>query len=116
VNSDSPGSTVRRLAITVRGIVQGVGFRPFVYNAARGGELAGWVKNEVDAVEIEVEGETGRLDTFLDALRNRHPPQAQIDSVQVTETTCRRDRAETFQIRHGGGRIVTNSTARLPKC
>ena len=89
---------VRRLAITVRGIVQGVGFRPFVWNVARGGKLAGWVKNQVDAVQIEVEGENARLDAFLDALRNRHPPQTQITSLEVTEKTCLHDRAETFQI------------------
>ena len=47
----------RRAAITVRGVVQGVGFRPFVYHAARSRGLAGWVQNEADLVRIEVRGE-----------------------------------------------------------
>jgi hydrogenase maturation protein HypF len=73
------------LAITLRGIVQGVGFRPFVYQMARRGRLAGWVRNEADAVRIEVQGESGALDAFLDALHHAHPPQARIDAVDVQE-------------------------------
>ncbi len=76
---------MRRLAITVRGIVQGVGFRPFVYQAARRGRLGGWVRNEADTVRIEVQGDGAALDAFLDALRHAHPPQARIDAVEVQE-------------------------------
>ncbi|MHB1033144.1 MAG: carbamoyltransferase HypF [Pirellulales bacterium] len=79
---------VRRLAIAVRGVVQGVGFRPFVYNAARSKGLEGWVRNEADTVRIEVQGEQARLDEFLDALRHRAPPQSRIESLEVSETEC----------------------------
>jgi len=75
----------RRLAITVRGIVQGVGFRPFVYQTARLGRLAGWVRNEADAVRIEVQGDGAALDAFLDALRHAPPRQARIDAIEVQE-------------------------------
>ena len=68
VNPSPPASSVGRLAITVRGIVQGVGFRPFVYNTARALGLGGWVLNEADTVRIEVQGEQKSLDGFLDAL------------------------------------------------
>jgi len=95
--SDTPMSNVRRLAITVRGVVQGVGFRPFVYNAARTRRLAGWVLNEADRVRIEVQGAEADLDAFLDTLRNDHPPQARIDTLDVQPTDCQA--AETFEIR-----------------
>ncbi len=95
--SDTPVSNVRRLAITVRGVVQGVGFRPFVYNAARACRLAGWVLNEADRVRIEVQGEGAGLDAFLDALQNDHPPQARIDTLEVRPANCRA--AGMFEIR-----------------
>ena len=72
-----------RWAITVRGVVQGVGFRPFIYNAARSRGLTGWVQNHSGAVQIEAEGSPAALDEFLDAIRHAHPPQARIDAVEV---------------------------------
>jgi hydrogenase maturation protein HypF len=92
------------LAIAVRGIVQGVGFRPFVYQTARRGRLAGWVRNEAGMVRIEVQGEDAALDTFLDALEHAHPPQARIDSLEVEEQVPAHDAgqpdgAAVFQIR-----------------
>jgi hydrogenase maturation protein HypF len=90
------------LAITVRGIVQGVGFRPFVYQAARRGRLGGWVRNEAGAVRIEVQGDGAALSAFLDALRHAHPPQARVDAVevqeQVPESTAGQPNGETFRI------------------
>jgi len=96
-------STVRRLAITVRGVVQGVGFRPFVYNTARKWGLAGWVLNEADMVRIEVQGESGSLEAFCDALKTAPPPQARIDSLEVTETARSDGASETFEIHTSTG-------------
>ncbi len=73
------------MAITVRGVVQGVGFRPFVYNAARQRGLSGWVRNEADMVRIEAQGEAAALEAFVDAIRHSPPPQARIDTVEVEE-------------------------------
>src|SRR5476651_1669850 len=56
---------MERWAIAIRGVVQGVGFRPFVYNLASGLDLRGFVKNRTGGVAIEVEGEASRLDQFL---------------------------------------------------
>lgn len=75
----------RRLAITVSGVVQGVGFRPFVYNAARACGLRGWVANEADRVRIEVSGRPENIDAFLDALRRDGPPQARIATITIDE-------------------------------
>jgi len=78
-------STFRRLAIAVRGVVQGVGFRPFVYNAARSCGLSGFVLNQTDTVRIEVQGRTEALERFLERLRYHHPPQARIESLETSE-------------------------------
>ncbi len=67
--------------ITVRGIVQGVGFRPFVYAQACTLGISGSVKNLGSEVEIYARGE--RFDNFL-AEVSRGPPLSRIDSVQVT--------------------------------
>jgi hydrogenase maturation protein HypF len=73
------------VAITVRGVVQGVGFRPFVYRTARERGLAGWVQNEADAVRMEVSGPVAGVADFLGALAAECPPQAHIQSLQVEE-------------------------------
>jgi len=67
--------------ITVRGIVQGVGFRPFVYAQAYALGIAGTVKNLGSEVEIFARGE--QFETFLAAV-SRGPPLSRIDSVEVT--------------------------------
>jgi hydrogenase maturation protein HypF len=69
------------LSIKVRGIVQGVGFRPFVFTLAEEFGLAGWVVNTSAGVEIEVDGETAALDGFLRRLRSEPPPLARIDEI-----------------------------------
>ena len=76
------GSSQReRRRIEVRGIVQGVGFRPFVWRLAHQLDLAGFVRNASSGVVIEVEGEPGALDRFEAALRGEAPPLSRIDSI-----------------------------------
>ena len=82
---DTPASRVRRTAVVVRGVVQGVGFRPFVYNAARSNGLSGWVCNEAGAVRIEAQGDQAAVDAFLAVLRNSPPPQARIDMLEIAD-------------------------------
>ncbi len=73
-----------RHRLLVRGVVQGVGFRPFVYRAATGLNLGGLVCNRGDAgVEIVVEGSASAVAEFTDAVRNRPPHLARIRSVEV---------------------------------
>src|SRR5271165_6919937 len=67
-----------RRAIAVQGVVQGVGFRPFVHGLAARLDLTGYVKNCTGGVRIEVEGEESSLDRFLAELATRPPPLAQI--------------------------------------
>jgi len=70
-----------RAAIRIEGIVQGVGFRPFVYTAATGLGLGGFVGNDVDGVFVEVEGPTAAVGEFLELLERDAPPLARIDRV-----------------------------------
>ena len=76
--------------VSVRGVVQGVGFRPFVYRLAHDLGLAGWVRNTTGSVEIEVEGTDRSLKTFLDSLRSGAPPMARIDDINVSSIDARR--------------------------
>jgi hydrogenase maturation protein HypF len=70
-------------SIKVRGVVQGVGFRPFVYRLARTNRLTGWVLNEEEGVEIHLEGEEKTLRVFLDQLKTQPPPAASIVTLRV---------------------------------
>lgn len=72
-----------RKRIEVRGIVQGVGFRPFVYRIAKRCDVRGWVLNSSDGVVIEAEG--GDVGQFLTILRTELPPLARIDRLLVTD-------------------------------
>ena len=60
--------------ISVTGVVQGVGFRPFVYGLARRLDLRGWVRNTSGGVEILVEGERLQVERFVRGLKTEAPP------------------------------------------
>jgi len=72
---------MKSLRITVRGVVQGVGFRPFVYRLAHEHKLAGWVRNTSGSVEIEVEGEEPFIGRFVEEIRKSPPPMAKIEEI-----------------------------------
>ncbi len=69
---------VTRLRVEIAGVVQGVGFRPFIFKLATKYGLAGYVVNTSRGVEIEVEGDAALLEAFLAALPEQSPPQAEI--------------------------------------
>ena len=71
-----------RLRIRLRGAVQGVGFRPFVYRLATELQLSGWVMNSPQGVLIEVEGDKQHLDAFLLRVEREKPPRASIQSLE----------------------------------
>ncbi|KAF0178466.1 MAG: hydrogenase maturation protein HypF [Nitrospirae bacterium] len=77
------GNTVKRLHIEITGIVQGVGFRPFVYSLAQRHDIAGFVTNTSRGVIIEAEG--ADADAFASAVKTEYPPLAKINSVVVHE-------------------------------
>ncbi|HET7469264.1 MAG TPA: carbamoyltransferase HypF [Gemmatimonadales bacterium] len=102
--------------VRVAGVVQGVGFRPFVFRLAQANRLTGWVLNDPDGVRIHVEGEAAALDAFLHQLTAEAPPAARIDRLESRAAeleACRK-----FEIRESEARAVP--TARispdLPVC
>ncbi|MBU0982862.1 MAG: carbamoyltransferase HypF [candidate division Zixibacteria bacterium] len=68
----------RRYRALITGIVQGVGFRPFVFRLAEDLHLAGFVRNSENGVVVEIEGEVARLDLFASRIRSEAPPRADI--------------------------------------
>jgi len=75
----------RRVRARVEGVVQGVGFRPFVYRIARELGLAGWVRNDERGVLVEVEGDSAAVDAFLARLEADAPPLAAVERVTPSE-------------------------------
>jgi hydrogenase maturation protein HypF len=73
-----------RRRLRVRGVVQGVGFRPFVARVAARHDLAGFVLNDGEGVVVELEGDSAALDAAEAALRDEAPPLARIDSIERT--------------------------------
>jgi hydrogenase maturation protein HypF len=77
-------SELCKASIHITGIVQGVGFRPFVYGLATRFGLKGWVRNTSAGVDIEVDGVQSVLDEFIAALKSGLPPLARIDTFAVS--------------------------------
>lgn len=73
-----------RMRIAIRGAVQGVGFRPFLYRLATSMGLAGWVQNSSQGLFIEVEGARDRLDAFLLRIEPEKPPRSFIQSLEAS--------------------------------
>ncbi|MCJ7685934.1 MAG: acylphosphatase, partial [Desulfobacteraceae bacterium] len=76
---------IKRTKGTIEGIVQGVGFRPFIYQLAFRYDLAGYVVNTAEGVEIEIEGPETEIRRFIDAVEAERPSLAYIASTDWTE-------------------------------
>lgn len=72
-----------RKFIEVKGIVQGVGFRPFIYNLAKLNNLSGWVNNTSHGVIIDIEGDEKSLNSFINELKNKPPALSKITSINI---------------------------------
>jgi len=113
-----PSSPVVRRRVRVRGIVQGVGFRPTVYRLATEGGLVGWVLNDAEGVLLEVEGPLARIDAFLARLAAAPPPLAEITAVEVEDVPTRGETAFHIRPSAGGEReaLVSPDVAVCPDC
>jgi hydrogenase maturation protein HypF len=105
--------------LLVTGVVQGVGFRPFIYNLARAHRLTGWVLNSSEGVHIEVEGPVKAVDAFTIDVEAKAPPQARIDAITV-EDVARRNRKD-FTIKEstekrGAFQLVSPDIATCADC
>ncbi len=108
--------------LRVRGVVQGVGFRPFVYRLARENGLAGWVLNAGDGVEVHAEGDAAALEAFARAIETGSPPAALVASLEVEVAAA--EGFDAFTIRQsalgdaaaGAGGPTVRISPDLPVC
>ena len=105
-----------RCGVVVRGVVQGVGFRPFVYRLALEEGLAGFIGNDTDGVTIEIEGPAGQVDAFLGRLRAETPPLARIDSVAVRDLAATGEAGFRIVASEVLGRVSTGIPADAATC
>jgi hydrogenase maturation protein HypF len=110
--------SIERQHIHVTGVVQGVGFRPFVYSLAHRLGLDGWVYNSSDGVDIEVQGQSGKLARFEKALQDQAPPLAHIEAITVSSAEPQDQRG--FVIRQSvvkpGASLISPDVATCPDC
>ncbi|MEU7034633.1 carbamoyltransferase HypF [Streptomyces sp. NPDC046237] len=103
----APGTAPRRSRVVVRGVVQGVGFRPYVYALATGLRLSGHVTNTADGVVAEVEGDPADVAAFCARLAPDAPPLARVESVEAAEVAASGGRGFTIVPSRQGGAVRT---------
>ena len=102
--------------VQVRGVVQGVGFRPFVFRLARAHGLTGWVLNGADGVRIHAEGAEAALGDFLRELEAHPPPAARIAALEVARADVAGFRAFEIRASEDRGPPTTRISPDLPVC
>lgn len=102
--------------IKVRGVVQGVGFRPFVYRIAKELRLSGWVLNGEEGVTIHLEGDEPRVQSFLDRLKCEAPPASRIVDIEVVPTAVVGFQEFTIQGSERNQRPTVRISPDLPVC
>ncbi|MGD0478956.1 MAG: carbamoyltransferase HypF [Terracidiphilus sp.] len=107
---------MRRERYEVRGVVQGVGFRPFVYRLALEEGLAGSIGNDTGGVTIEIEGPAERVEAFRSRLEAEAPPLSRIDSIVVRETPPRREKEFRIIASEASGHVSTGIPADAATC
>ncbi len=103
-------------SIRVRGVVQGVGFRPFVFRLACANSLAGWVLNEAGGVDIHVEGPEPAVQTFLSELVAQPPAASQITAIDVQASDAVGLSGFTIRKSRGNGNPSVRISPDLPVC
>lgn len=103
-------------SVHVHGVVQGVGFRPFVYRLARANALSGWVMNDRDGVELHVEGPHIAVESFVREIRAKAPPSARIATIEVLPAEPSGLRSFTIRERGRAGIPAAHISPDLPVC
>ncbi|MBM7869022.1 hydrogenase maturation protein HypF [Clostridium pascui] len=105
-----------RKYVVVTGIVQGVGFRPFVYNTAMDNELKGWVKNTSEGVYIDLEGTPNSIELFLHTLRNEAPPLSKINNIAIEHREVRNYKEFSIEKSDDNDRVITLISPDVATC
>jgi hydrogenase maturation protein HypF len=103
-------------SIRVRGVVQGVGFRPFIYRLAQANTLAGWVLNGEEGVEIFLEGAEKGLLAFVQDLKSQSPPASSITEIEVQRADPLGLNEFTIRESHRRERLTVRISPDLPVC
>ena len=117
---------MKTVRIEVEGIVQGVGFRPFLHRLASRHHICGWVRNTSAGLEGILEGEPEELERFIEELKSSPPPMAQIEAVRTENAGGSTDPAQNvrnfdrFTIRgsriRAGATLISPDIAMCPEC
>lgn len=99
-----------RKKIIVKGVVQGVGFRPNVYKLALEHGISGWVRNDLGGVTIEAQAPVSAVEAFVSGIKYKSPPRSRIDSLSVTSLKPGPDGPFTIKESAAGG----GSSAMIP--
>ena len=99
--------------IHVKGIVQGVGFRPFVYRMAKKYLINGWVLNAADGVYIHAEGESKLVDEFIMELSDNAPAASKVEEIDIKEVPL--EEFDSFEIRFSDDEAVAETTLVSPE-
>jgi hydrogenase maturation protein HypF len=110
------GLLLRRELLAVRGVVQGVGFRPFVYRLAAEEGIAGFIGNDTGGVTIAIEGPPERLEAFRRRLHAEAPPLSRIDSVTVQNAPPTGETGFRIVASESGGQVSTGIPADAATC
>lgn len=105
-----------RIRLDIGGVVQGVGFRPFIYRTARDLGLVGWVRNAASGVTVEVQGAGESLEEFVRRVRQTHPPAARVVSLTARPIPEEGGSEFTIQSSAAGGRTLPSVPADLATC
>jgi hydrogenase maturation protein HypF len=115
----APPPVTTAVRVEVRGVVQGVGFRPFVWRLANRHGVRGWVRNRGGVVEIHAEAPAGALEAFAAAIEGEAPPLARVDSVRTSPAAS--GGADGFVVEESaagaaGERIIPSDVATCAAC
>lgn len=104
--------------ITIKGVVQGVGFRPFIFRHAAKHQIKGWIINTSSGVEMEIEGTINNIERFISTLEAEAPPISQIESILIEDGEFKG--FESFEIRESrkdfGYQLISPDIALCPDC
>jgi hydrogenase maturation protein HypF len=109
-------TTLSACRVRVRGVVQGVGFRPFVYRLAREHALAGYVVNSAEGVDILIEGAPTDIETFVSELHSRAPAAAMVVDARTERVEASGIRGFCIGESVRGGKVSTGISPDLPVC
>ena len=107
---------IKRVRYLFSGVVQGVGFRPFIYRMATRHSLSGFVQNRPDGVVVEVEGSANAIHSFMSSVNKEPPPLADISGISSEEVEIKNDKAFRIIESEAGGPGNVHITPDIATC